>query len=122
MSAFDHLAAIPPIGIWDGVVARAVNGERLTLAVVELEPGAIVAQHSHDNEQLGIVLRGSMTLRVGAEERELRPGETWRIESNATHDAHAGSEGAVVIDVFAPTRSDWDAADRLEPQPPRWPG
>jgi quercetin dioxygenase-like cupin family protein len=121
MSVFERLAAIPPLAIWDGVIARAVDGERMTLAVVELEPDAQVAEHSHDNEQLAIVLHGSMTLRVDAEERELAPGDTYRIDSNVPHAARAGSEGAVVIDVFAPTRADWDSAERIEPRPPRWP-
>ena len=121
MSAFDDLTAMSPLAIWDGVVARVVNGERLTLAVVELDPGAVVAQHSHDNEQLGIVLHGSITLHVGQEERELAPGGTWRIDSDTPHDAHAGPQGAVVIDVFAPRRADWDEAERREPHRPRWP-
>jgi quercetin dioxygenase-like cupin family protein len=121
MPTFERLAAIAPLGIWDGVVARAVSGGRLTLAVVELEPNAQVAEHHHDNEQLGIVLQGSMTLRVAAEERELGPSDTYRIGSDVPHEARAGSEGAVVVDVFAPTRSDWGFADRLDPQPPRWP-
>jgi quercetin dioxygenase-like cupin family protein len=121
MSTFDDLGAIPPRAIWDGVIARTVDGEKLTLAVVELDPGAVVAEHSHANEQLGIVLRGSMTLRVGHEERELRPGDTWRIDGNTPHDAHAGPEGAVVIDAFAPARDDWDTVDRLAAQQPRWP-
>ena len=121
MSAFDDLAAIRPFAIWDGVIARAVKGERLTLAVVELDPGAVVAEHSHDNEQLGILLSGSMVLRVDGSERELGPGETWRIDSRKPHDAVAGPAGAVVIDVFAPRRDDWDSADRLEARKPRWP-
>jgi quercetin dioxygenase-like cupin family protein len=121
MPTFDQLAAIAPLRIWDGVIARAVAGERLTLAVVELEPNATVAEHSHDNEQLGIVLSGSMTLRIGQQERELAPGDTYVIDSNAPHQARAGAQGAVVIDVFAPTRADWDSAERLEPQAPRWP-
>jgi quercetin dioxygenase-like cupin family protein len=121
MSAFDQLAAIPALAIWEGVVARAVDGERMTLAVVELEPDAEVAEHSHDNEQLGIVLHGSMTLRVHAEERELAPGGTYRIDSNLPHAARAGAAGAVVIDVFAPARADWDSAERIEPRPARWP-
>jgi quercetin dioxygenase-like cupin family protein len=110
-----------PLAIWDGVIARAVKGERLTLAVVELDPDAVVAEHSHDNEQLGIVLSGSMVLRVDGEERELGPGDTYRISSNKPHDAVAGPGGAVVVDVFAPRRDDWDAVDQLEPQRPSWP-
>jgi quercetin dioxygenase-like cupin family protein len=122
MSAFDDVAAIRPQEIWKGLIARAVHGERLTLAVVELDPEAVVPEHSHENEQLGIVLRGSITFRVGDEERTLAPGETWRIHAHKPHTAHAGRDGAVVIDVFAPPRhEDWHAFDHLDTQPPRWP-
>jgi unsaturated pyranuronate lyase len=118
VSAFDDLAAIGPQDIWTGVVARAVHGERLTLAVVELAPNAAVPEHSHENEQLGMVLSGSLTFRVGDETRELGPGGTWCIPSNVPHEVTAGAEGAAVLDLFAPPRADWSA---FEPQPPRTP-
>jgi quercetin dioxygenase-like cupin family protein len=120
-SAFDELDGIEPQPIWEGLLARAVHGERITLAVVELEPNCILPEHSHENEQLGIVLRGSLAFRVGSEERLLGPGGTWRIEPNTPHYAEAGPDGAVVIDVFGPPRADWEAIERLEPRPPRWP-
>ena len=75
VSAFDDLAAIGPLPIWDGLVARAVQGERITLAVVEVEPDAALPEHSHYNEQLGVVISGTLTLRVGDEERVLSAGE-----------------------------------------------
>lgn len=53
MSAFDSLPEIGPHQIWDGVAARVVQGERITLAVVELDPGALVPEHAHEQEQLG---------------------------------------------------------------------
>lgn len=121
MDAFDNLAAIAPQRIWDGILARALHGEHLTMAVVELDPGALVPSHHHENEQLGIVLHGMVTFRVGEETRELRPGGTWRILSNTPHEVEAGPDGAVVIDVFAPVRSDWAALERQEPSVPRWP-
>ncbi|HEX6702339.1 MAG TPA: cupin domain-containing protein [Gaiellaceae bacterium] len=121
MGAFEELGRIGPLPIWEGIVARAVSGERITLAVVELDPGAIVAEHAHENEQLGIVLRGAMSFRVGDEERELGPGGTWVIPPNTPHSAVAGPEGAVVIDVFAPRRGDWDALEPLALRSPRWP-
>jgi quercetin dioxygenase-like cupin family protein len=121
MSAFDDVTALPPLPIWDGLVARAVHGERLTLAVVEVEPNAPLPEHSHDNEQLGMVIRGSLTLRVGEEERKLGPGETWRIAPNVPHSGQAGSDGAVVVDVFGPPRADWSRLGPLDPQPPSWP-
>jgi quercetin dioxygenase-like cupin family protein len=109
VSAFDDLASLPPLALFEGIVGRAVHGELITLGVLELDPGALVAEHSHENEQLGICLSGSILLRVRDEERTHRPGGTWRIEANAPHMAQAGPEGAVVIDVFSPPRDDWAA-------------
>jgi quercetin dioxygenase-like cupin family protein len=121
MSPFDTLAQIRPAVIWDGVLARTVVGQRCSIAVVELDPGSIVAEHSHDNEQLGLAISGSGTFRIGEEVREFGPGDTWQIPPSAPHEVHAGPEGAVVIDVFAPAREDWGTVERLELRAPRWP-
>ena len=121
MGAFEELASIPPQGIWERIAARSLHGEELTLSVVELDPGAVVAEHSHPNEQLGIVLRGSMDFRVADERRQLGPGGMWLIPAHTPHEATAGPDGAVVIDVFAPPRDDWKGIEREEPRSPRWP-
>src|SRR6266852_5309903 len=64
MSAFEDLHAIPPQLLAGGYLARAVHGERLTLAVVEVEPGAELPEHQHDNEQFGIVIEGAVVFDV----------------------------------------------------------
>jgi quercetin dioxygenase-like cupin family protein len=114
------LAEIEPIRVFDGVVARRVEGDLVTLAIVELDPDAIVPEHTHAAEQNGMVIRGRMRFRIGDAERVLDPGGTWRIRSGVPHRAQAGPEGAVVIDVFSPIRTDWEDRERLE-RPPRWP-
>ena len=121
MGYLGDLSALPALKVWDRVIARSVEGERLNFAVVELEPSSVVPEHSHENEQLGMVLRGSMTFRIGDEERELVPGDTWRIPPNTPHSATAGPDGAIALDVFAPTRDDWKALDAAQPRPPIWP-
>jgi quercetin dioxygenase-like cupin family protein len=120
VAGFDDVRAIPSRRIWDGIGARVVNGERLSLAIVELDPGAVVKEHHHEHEQLGMVIRGAMRFRVGDETLDLGPGETWTIPSNVPHEATAGPEGAVVIDVFAPVREDWESLP-AEDRAPRWP-
>ena len=114
------LADLPPIPVWEGVIARRVQGERITLAVVELAPNAIVPEHRHPNEQNGLVIQGRVLFRCGDEERELGPGGTWRILGGVPHSVVTGPDGAVVIDVFTPIRDDWDRLDVLD-QPPIWP-
>ena len=120
MAPLRDLGELDLQAIWDGAAARSVHGERLTLAVVELDPGSVVPEHSHDHEQLGIVLRGDVTFRVGDETRALTAGGTWRIPSNVPHEVHVGPQGAVVIDAFAPPRDDWRDRESLT-RSPRWP-
>ncbi len=109
------------IQVWDTVVARAVHGDRQSLAVVELDPNALVPEHQHENEQLGMVIMGTLTFRIADETRELGPGDFWTIPSNVPHEVTAGPVGAVVIDVFAPVRADWEELEHSEPRRPRWP-
>ena len=111
----------PLIRVWDGVAARTVEGERITLAVVELDPDALVPEHRHPNEQMGMVIRGTVHFRIGTEERTFGPGGTWRILADEPHEVRVGPEGAQVIDVFSPVREDWHQLPILPPRPPRWP-
>ena len=121
MSAFLKLHGIRPHVLREGVHARAVTGERMTLAVVDLEPDSAVPEHKHENEQLGFVISGTLTMRIGSEKRELHAGDTYTIPSNVPHEATAGSDGATVVDAFAPLRADWTALKRAEPSAGRWP-
>lgn len=121
MSAFDSLSTLELQKIWDGVHGRIVHGERITLGVIELDPGSVVPEHRHEHEQLGMCLSGSVSFRVGNETRELGPGGTWSIPGNVPHEVQVGPEGAVVIDVFVPPRDDWRTAGRVEQRRPRWP-
>jgi quercetin dioxygenase-like cupin family protein len=121
MSAFQDLAAIPAQQLGPGYLARAIHGSRVTFAVVEIEPHAALPEHSHENEQLGIVLRGSVTFRVGKEEKTLEAGGTWSIPSDTPHFVTGGVDGAVVLDIFAPTREEWKQLDAIAPVRPIWP-
>jgi quercetin dioxygenase-like cupin family protein len=121
VSAFESLSSLDLQRIWESVHGRAIHGERITLGVIELDANSVVPEHSHEPEQLGICLAGSLLFRVGDESRELRPGDTWSIPSNVPHEVSVGPEGAVVLDVFAPTRDDWREAPRVDARTPRWP-
>jgi quercetin dioxygenase-like cupin family protein len=121
LSAFSDMSSLERLAIWDGVTGRVVQGERGTLVVVELEPGSVVPEHTHDNEQLGVCAAGSLTFRIGDETRELGPGDTWLIPSKASHEVRVGPNGAVVIETFVPARTDWAELERLDPASPRWP-
>ena len=123
MSNLVDVATRPVIDVWGTAVrARRIEGERITLALVELAPDAVVPGHKHEAEQLGMVIEGSVTFTIGDERRELGPGGTWRIPSNVPHQVTTGPDGATVIDIFNPIRSDWDGLPVTPAEPPRrWP-
>jgi quercetin dioxygenase-like cupin family protein len=121
MTTFKPLRDISPQRIWEGVLARVVEGEKMSFAVVELGPNSTVAEHRHPNEQMGIVLQGSMTFTIGGEPRLLRAGDTYNIPGGVPHDAVTGPDGAVVVDVFSPVRADWERFPKEALTPPVWP-
>ena len=123
MANLVDIANVQALDVWgEAVQARVVSGANASLAVVELAPGAIVPEHRHTHEQLGLCLEGSITFTVDGERRTLGPGGTWRIPSDLPHDAVAGPDGAVVIDIFSPIRADWSSLPASsERAVPRWP-
>ncbi|MCO1659771.1 cupin domain-containing protein [Pseudonocardia humida] len=121
MSSFAELGSMRTRQIWPGVVARMVQSELITMAVVELAPDSVVPEHHHVNEQLGFVIEGTVVFTVGGERRECGPGSTWRILADVPHDVCVGPDGAVVAEVYSPVRADWAALSEAEPQALQWP-
>ena len=118
---YTNLAEVEPLAIWPAVVARSVKGERMTLAVVDLEPNADVAEHHHENEQLGVVLKGEIIFTIAGVVRALHAGDAYVIPSNVHHSARTTEAGATVVDVFAPVRADWASKERLPVAAGNWP-
>jgi quercetin dioxygenase-like cupin family protein len=117
MSAFSHIDELEVLQVWDGLIGRAVVGSEASLVVIEIEPGTAVPEHSHPNEQTGILLRGSVTFTVGDETKELRPGAMWVIPGGVPHAVVAGPEPVFLVELFAPPREDWGSLERLPPTP-----
>ena len=90
---FASVREISPLALMDGLRVRPINGERITLAVFELDPGVAMPEHRHPNEQVGVVVRGEF----------------------------AGEAGCTIVETFSPPRDDWSDTPRREPSADRWP-
>jgi quercetin dioxygenase-like cupin family protein len=95
---------------WEAVTGeisrKVINGASVTVAQIDLKQGAIVPEHAHPNEQVTIVLRGTLRFRIGDEEHVLHPGDVLVTPSNAPHRVVA-VEDSLAIDIFSPVRQDW---------------
>ena len=95
----------PTITPSPGVHLQPVAGVRLLLSRVTIEPFHEAPVHTHDEEQMGIVLSGSGDFDLDGEIRRVVPGDTYHAPPGVPHGLRAGAEGCVVIDVFSPPRA-----------------
>ena len=104
---FVHFDEVRMFELADGVTARPLFGEGAMLNLIQFEVGATVALHSHEHEQLGVVLRGMQALVVDGVPHELGPMEGYVMPGGVEHSAYCGPDGALVLDVFQPVREDY---------------
>jgi unsaturated pyranuronate lyase len=104
---FVRFEDVRPFELVAGVTGRPLFGEGAMLNLIDFGPGAVVPAHSHEHEQLGIVLRGMQALVVDGVAHELGPLEGYVLPGGVEHSAYCGPEGALVIDIFRPVREDY---------------
>lgn len=86
-----------------GIAKRVLaprNAGSIEMFVMELGAQASTGQqlYSHDGEEAGFVLEGSIELVIGAERHRLEPGDSFRFSSRIPHAFRAlGDEGARVL-------------------------
>ncbi len=110
MSYFFDSAERTPHQPYAGTEVRSWWGEKSMIALQELEPGGVVAPHSHPNEELVMVIRGESEVTIGGETRVCKPGSGYIAPGGVTHALIAGPDGAAAVVVFTPIREEFKFA------------
>ena len=100
-------ADIVPRELAPGVAARIASGKKVMLSLVTLAPNAVVPDHAHPHEQVGMMVSGAMELTVAGETRTLSGNAIYLVPGGVPHKAVAGPEGAVALDAFSPPREEY---------------
>jgi len=85
---------------------KFVNGEKIMIAQLFLKKGCVVPEHSHESEQLSMVVTGNVKFKLDGEERIVTSNQMVLIPSNKVHSVEA-LEDTLVYDIFSPIRVDW---------------
>ena len=106
---------------WDRMKAEEITdlyrrkvaiGESITVARVEVKEGAVTHPHSHQNEEMILVLSGCWRFNLPSGEVTLGANQMLCIPVGVEHSSEA-LEDTVALDICAPARVDWlDGADR----------
>lgn len=105
-TAHHRWSDISPEAIGSLIERRYFNGERMTVARLDLKRTAGTRTHTHEAEELLCVLTGALKVTVEGDETILREGELIQTRGGVPHAIEA-LEDTVVLAVFSPIRQDW---------------
>ena len=77
------------------------------MSLAEIPARVAVPEHSHPNEQVGLILSGDLEFTIGGETRTLKPGEMFRIPGGVPHSVVALDQPVRVLDIFHPVRDEY---------------
>ena len=93
--------------IFPGVTIATCAAEKMMVSVVDFEPHAVVEEHAHPHEQMGMLLEGRAIFFIGAEQKTLQPGDLYRIPGNVRHKVIALDQPVKAFDIFYPVREEY---------------
>jgi quercetin dioxygenase-like cupin family protein len=108
-----------PLHTWDRIereqlnpqcARQVIHAETMTVARLYLDKGAVVPEHSHENEQITLLERGKLLFRIDGQEIVVEAGQALQIPPHARHSV-VTLEDSVAVDVFSPPREDWRRGD-----------
>ena len=84
----------------EGIKAWIVQAEKHQLIFFEMQPTALVPEHSHNYPQWGMVIEGEMRLAINGKTRTIKKGNEYLIPAQAKHKATFTTKTRV-IDFFS---------------------
>src|SRR5688572_10094983 len=88
-----------------GIVRQIVHGERQTMVRYVYEPGSIFPEHAHPEEQVTLVISGTIAFEIENTRLVLGPGQVAVIPSNVPHGASViGPDRVETFNSLSPRR------------------
>jgi quercetin dioxygenase-like cupin family protein len=105
MTSAGRLAALPGDAPFPGIERHVLSTEKATVQEYRFAPGATFPQHHHPQEQITVVLEGSLTLTAAGESEELEADAWSVVAGDEPHGITAGPAGARFLAILAPPRA-----------------
>jgi quercetin dioxygenase-like cupin family protein len=82
------------------------SGNQLMVVRALLPKGSIAPKHAHPHEQMSLIAKGKVKVRMEGKEIELSDGGIVHFPSNVEHELEA-VEDSLLFDIFTPLREDF---------------
>jgi quercetin dioxygenase-like cupin family protein len=101
-----RLADVPAVPMTGMVSARFIAGQNILCSFIEQPPGVDCPIHSHPQEQITVVLDGTVEQICDDKRFTLQRGDVCVIPANVKHGGSTQT-GFKTIDIFSPPREDY---------------
>lgn len=103
LGSFEDLAAEAP---YAGIDRRVLTTSKATVQEYRFQPGATFPLHQHPQEQITLVVEGSISFNADGESHELHAGAWSVVPGDVVHGITAGPAGARFIAILVPPRKE----------------
>jgi len=110
--AFYDWDRMTPESISELYTRKVALGDNIVVARVEVMQWAVTQPHTHDSEEVIIVLKGAWRFHLPTGPVTLRPNQMLSIPPGVEHSSEA-LEDTIALDICTPTRLDWITGEDL---------
>jgi quercetin dioxygenase-like cupin family protein len=100
-------SCVPWTELVPGANSRLVWADRIMVSFITMSPWTSFPRHTHEAEQIMIVVDGYMDEMIEGELYRIKKGDIIRLPSNTPHGGYLYDVPCVAIDIFAPVRADY---------------
>lgn len=97
---------LPRLQLGPGAVAHLFASANMTVSFIVQEPHCSFKVHSHEPEEIVIVLEGERDEVLDGKLYRIKAGDIMTVPSGSRHGSYTHESGCKVIEVFAPPRMD----------------
>lgn len=86
----------------DGAAVWGVALDKTLLTYFEIDPNSEFVMHTHESEQITMVLEGELYFKLADKEIKVGAGEVIAMPSNVPHGAYTKDKPAKAVDAWSP--------------------
>jgi quercetin dioxygenase-like cupin family protein len=90
-----------------GIERQMVIGQNVMMCRFRFAPFVVTAEHSHQHEQMTLVMQGKVKFIISGEEKIVSAGDVLYFPPNNRHGATMLDKEVILIDIFSPIREDF---------------
>ena len=102
------VSEVPQVHLVPGTSTHIVPGKNMTLSFITLGANQSFPVHSHEHEEMIIVLKGALDTILEDKRYRMDEGDVMPVEAGVPHGVQILDNECVLLEIFAPARKEYE--------------